>query len=514
MSDIRQELLDPSKISTASNPPELEKVVTPKLEKSKTSKKSEVKEIGRETTKKSDNIFVEITPDSFMAKHPNFKFRIGFKENEVTQFSPYSKEFHSSIKNSVLQFIPVAPRYTSDYDNGLPLFLKTKNMSTGLSSVGNIMHMDSLEHGFGGGFKEVSKGTPGIDNDKYVHYSPNGSFYELKLANLKDKLSSKSFSEYINIFKRICISSEELAADVKGFLRTFKCNFQVNGYHYKDILTASAATEHTSCIRLINIYEAIPDKAYCFSFLAYMNRDPERARLFHLWLNEYTYEQKVETISLCPFYASHMISYTLANLLMPQIGIQIDPLGFSRINMVVDGKEISFSSVSALTVLEDLFSMKLTTRRHNGYATEAVAFGAENNFSFEGIGLTNLSTLRGRARGYFTENSNFNSQPNLLKTLGSLVKRGNYGSFLNDPVKLKNKVLTAIYDGIKNGNDNDFISPFRKILNSTTMHQTWSEILRTRQDQLIDGKLKVSSENLQDLLGRPGFANKLVFAST
>jgi hypothetical protein len=187
--------------------------------------------------------------------------------------------------------------------------------------------------------------------------------------------------------------------------------------------------------------------------------------------------------------------------------MEVDPLGFTKVHVKIDGKNLSFISSHALRIFENLYNFHVGTAVGRGNIS--VNGG---NFDLGGLGLTPRD-VGSKRNGYLAMTTYHDKLSPIIKTIGSIVQANSYGPFNPDPIKLKNVVLNFINEQIKiNDAKNDFIDPIKEIISTIKIQRCWEEILITRQNQMVEGKLNVNALDLQNLMGRPGFANKLVFA--
>lgn len=453
---------------------------------------------------KTPNIFINITPNSLMAVSPEYKFRKGCKENEVTQFSPYSDEFTTSFQDSVLRIkLPVS---YGARESSLPLFLRNKNfMSLGLNGYNSLFNEHFITMN-GAGFIDVDLSSTGLTNS-FFPKDRNEAFYELRVDELKKRLAGKkSFSEIISFFTRIWASTEEIETNIANIHREIWKPFHLGSLNYS--LKNGCDKANTPCCRLVNIYEPIKGKSYCFSFLVYAHSTIQNSKLFHVWVNEHSYQTETNPGLLCSFYLGRSFPYLLANMLFRQVGIEIDPMGFAKVHIKVDGKDTSFISNYALRILEDFYNIHVTA---GGPGRSLAVPGG--NFNLNGLGLT-VREPNSRRNSYLIESPYYNRLSPILKALGSTVRSNSYGLFNPDPIKLRNAFLNFLNDRIKAGDskNNDFVGHIGEIISSIKIQRCWEEMLVTRQNQMVEGKLIVNSLDLQSFMGRPGFADKLVFA--
>lgn len=318
------------------------------------------------------NLSVAITPDSFMAKFPGVKFRVGVNENTVTTFDPTSSEFLASF----------VPSQTREKTGGVecinPFVINDKYLSLGLRKA--LSHQINNFNMYGP--KITSPAELRINNGYRDFYFGRSDFRINDFDSFIQRPSSEpslGFDTLVDRLIRASITTEEVPWNKVRF----------RGYNFR------SPTEGSLYRRLVNVYEHTPGKLYCLTFLNQftysshqvdINSANKSCTISNIWFNKYSWDKGsgTEKQLVRGFYNGGM-QFVLAKLLLGPLGFEIDFSGETFINFKVGEKNIklpispnsfSYSANYSLPSLSEhvLGSSTMNSFQLSSYSGQAVDY--------------------------------------------------------------------------------------------------------------------------------------------
>lgn len=270
-----------------------------------------------------DKLSVNITPNSFLAKQPSFRFRVGVPENKVNNFCPNSQEFINSFR------IEAGERSSGAYygDTIDPLQIYNGFLSLGLKSfLGRVE--DSATS-----IRCTQTESPFLTlGNGVIHYVNGGT----RFTHFDSILSSSYFYPAVKAFS-FDVVLERL---IKIWLSTEETNYNSRG-NYKNFRPYLDTTGSAMLVRrMVNIYEHTPGELYCISFLNFLAHSPVSSfTISNVWFNKKCYDSKGEdNASFLRGYFRGGLPYTLAKLILGPLGFNINFQGDISLSLKVEDK--------------------------------------------------------------------------------------------------------------------------------------------------------------------------------